>query len=93
VSAIDKNVLSAEEYKLENQNLSIYPNPAKDKISIYSDSTVEKVLVYNIFGKLVYKSSKDSKNLTVDISNFSKGIYLVKVFSGGFSKTKKIVKE
>lgn len=93
VSAIDKNVLSSEEYKLENQNLSIYPNPAKDKITIYSDSTVEKVLVYNIFGKLVYKSSKDSKNLTVDTSNFSKGIYLVKVFSGGFFKTKKIVKE
>jgi uncharacterized repeat protein (TIGR02543 family) len=93
ISAIDKNVLSAEDYLVEEQNLTIYPNPAKDKIRISSSSNVDKVLVYNIFGKLVYKSSKNSNTLTVDISNFSKGIYLVKVFSGGFSKTKKIVKE
>jgi hypothetical protein len=93
VSAVDKNVLSAEDYLLEEQNLTIYPNPAKDKIKILSNSSIDKVLVYNIFGKLVYKSSKNANNLTVDISNFSKGIYLVKVFSDGFFKTKKIVKE
>lgn len=93
VSAIDKNVLSAEKYLEEEQNLSIYPNPAKDKLNISSNNSIDKVLVYNIFGQQVYKSSENSSNLTVDISNFSRGIYLVKVFSNGFSKTKKIVKK
>jgi archaellum component FlaF (FlaF/FlaG flagellin family) len=93
VSAVDKNVLSAEDYLLEEQNLTIYPNPAKDKIRILSNSSIDKVLVYNILGKLVYESPKKTSNLSVDISNLSKGIYFIKVFSDGFSKTKKIVKE
>ena len=93
VSAVDKNVLSAEDYLSEEQNLTIYPNPAKDKIRILSNSSIDKVLVYNILGKLVYESPKKTSNLSVDISNLSKGIYFIKVFSDGFSKTKKIVKE
>jgi hypothetical protein len=93
VSAVDKNVLSAEDYLIEEQNLTIYPNPAKDKIRILSNSSIDKVLVYNILGKLVYESPKKASNLSVDISNLSKGIYFIKVFSDGFSKTKKIVKE
>jgi uncharacterized repeat protein (TIGR02543 family) len=93
VSAVDKNVLSADEYLKEIQNISIYPNPAKDKIKIFSNTTIENVLVYNVFGKLVYKSSEKLNSTTVDVSNFSSGIYFVKVFSDGFTKTKKIVKE
>lgn len=92
ISAIDKNVLSLEEYQ-ENPILSIYPNPTKDKIKISSNKSIDKVLVYNLFGKLLYKSSGKLNSITVDLGNFSKGIYLVKVFSDGFSETKKIVKE
>jgi hypothetical protein len=90
ISAVDKNVLSAEKYQEELQSLSIFPNPAKDRIKIVSTSAIDKVLVYNIFGKLVYKSPKKSNNSTVDISNLSKGIYLVKVFSDGFFKSTNI---
>lgn len=93
ISAVDKNVLSADEYQEEEQSLRIYPNPAKDKIKIFSTSTIKNVLVYNVLGKLVYKSSKNLNNSTVDISNLSKGIYFVKVFSDGSSKTKKILKK
>jgi hypothetical protein len=93
ISAIDKNVLSAEEFLKEQQTVEIYPNPTKDQINIFSDKHVDKVLVYNIFGKLVYKSPKTSTISSVDMRGFAKGIYLVKVFSDGFSTTKKIVKE
>jgi hypothetical protein len=93
ISAIDKNVLSAEEFLKEQQTVEMYPNPTKDQINIFSDKRVDKVLVYNIFGKLVYKSSKNHNSTTLDLSSFSKGIYLVKVFSEGVSTTQKIIKE
>ncbi|SDR66787.1 Listeria/Bacterioides repeat-containing protein/Por secretion system C-terminal sorting domain-containing protein [Polaribacter sp. KT25b] len=92
ISAVDKNVLSADEFIKEKQNIMVYPNPAKDKIKIFSNTTIKNVLVYNVLGKLVYKSEK-LNNSTVDLSNFSKGIYFVKVFSDGSSTTKRIVKE
>jgi uncharacterized repeat protein (TIGR02543 family) len=93
ISAVDKDVLSAEEFFKEKENIIIYPNPAKDKIKIFSNTDIQKVLVYNVFGKLVYKSSEKSSNLTVDVSNFSNGVYLVKAFSNNEIITKKIIKE
>jgi uncharacterized repeat protein (TIGR02543 family) len=93
VSAIDKNVLSAEDFILEDTSLSIYPNPAKDRIYISSNTAIDKILVYNIFGQMMYKSSKKDNSTIVDISNFAKGIYLVKVFSKNAITTKKIIKK
>ena len=92
VSAIDKNVLSADRFVVEENSLSIYPNPAKNRVYISSNTAINKVVIHNIFGQTMHKSSEDKNNTTIDISNFSNGIYLVTVFGDGFSKTKKIVK-
>lgn len=92
VSAIDKNVLSAEQFDLAENNLSIYPNPVNNRIYISSNTTITKVLVYNLFGQEVYASKEDKSLTTIDVSDFASGMYMVKVFGDGFSKTKKIVK-
>jgi uncharacterized repeat protein (TIGR02543 family) len=93
VSAIDKNVLSAEDFITAENNLNIYPNPVNDRIYISSDTTIDRVLVYNIFGQMVHTSSENKNDTIIDVSNLSEGIYLVKVFTDGYSKTKKIVKK
>ena len=93
ISAIDKNVLSIENRTTENNLVSIYPNPAKNRIYISSNTIIDEILVYNIFGKIVHKSSKSDNSITLDISDYAKGIYVVKVFTDGNSQTKKIVKK
>jgi uncharacterized repeat protein (TIGR02543 family) len=93
ISAIDKNVLSLETSTIENNRISIYPNPAKNRIYISSNTIIDEILVYNIFGKIVHKSSKSDNSLTIDISDYAKGIYVVRVFTDGNSQTKKIVKK
>ena len=92
VSAVDKNVLSAEEFVIEENNLNIYPNPAKDKIYVSSNTLIDRISVYTIFGQMVYKSLEKENKTTIDISPFAKGVYLVKVFTDGNAKTKKIIK-
>ena len=42
---------------------------------------------------MVHTSSEDKNDSIIDVSNLSEGIYLVKVFTDGYSKTKKIVKK
>lgn len=56
------------------QQLVIYPNPATDRIKITGEVT--QVDIYSVTGKLVHSSINKS---TIDVSNFSKGLYLVKV--------------
>ncbi|WP_397444459.1 lamin tail domain-containing protein [Polaribacter sp. R77954] len=93
ISAVDKNVLSAKDFIASKNSIDIYPNPVNNRIYISSNNTIDKVLVYNIFGQMLYKSSENKSDATIDVSNFAKGVYLVKVFTGENSMTKKIVKK
>lgn len=72
--------------------VNIYPNPFNNKVRIEINQPIEKVMLYNILGKQVYKSSSIQ-----DLENFSStlksGVYLLKLLtSNGESMTKKLIK-
>ncbi|MGB1207449.1 MAG: T9SS type A sorting domain-containing protein [Chitinophagales bacterium] len=81
-------------YALENQQkigISLYPNPAKNEISVYSEQFVPnmRVEMYNLAGKMVLETKNvDSK---IDVSHLQKGIYMVKVVGEKVFFTEKIV--
>ena len=53
----------------------VYPNPAKDFISINSDENVE---IFSLNGMKVYTNSNYKKDEKINLSQFEKGIYFVK---------------
>jgi len=72
------------------EKVSIFPNPAKNKISVKADFIFDSVEILDMNGKLVlcksFKAPSKSSSLTF---NLSKGIYLMKVGKGNqvaFSK-------
>ncbi len=73
----------------------LYPNPAKDLLTIIWKSaaiTEKQVEVVDLSGRVVYMTKANAStgsNLTIDISQYAKGIYLVK--AGG--RWRKFVKE
>lgn len=74
-------------------NLELHPNPTKNSFSINKD--IKDIAVYNITGKLI-KSIKGtfSKNKSFDISDLSKGIYLIKATdNSGALLNAKLIKE
>ena len=58
----------------EGSSLLIYPNPAKNTLTIDGDYT--SATIYDLFGKLVLTT--DYQN-TIDVSALSNGIYFIKV--------------
>lgn len=93
--------LSTENYNsdLENQ-ISIFPNPARDEISIKINNTssVKKMELFNLISSKITEIKNDDFNskgvLNIDISNFSKGVYFLKTqFENGNIVTKKVVKQ
>lgn len=73
--------------------LSIYPNPATDKVSIQTRNFTSNVVieVYNTLGVLVKQISPDNsnhQNIQFDISDLKPGIYLVGITNG---KNEKLV--
>lgn len=73
------------------EGLKIYPNPAKDYITIESKNVkLSSVELYNVLGSKIL-SQKTLTNNRLNVAGISKGIYMLKVNAEGASTTKKIV--
>lgn len=64
----------------EAAKLILYPNPVSNSLSIFSDTSVEKVEIYSLTGVLVKLVEANIK--TIDMSHLSNGSYIVKVSTG-----------
>lgn len=83
------SVLNISEVQVDN--ISIFPNPAKNQIQLSNiDAVSVGIRIFNVLGKQVFHQSKITKN-TIDVSSFNKGIYLVKINVDGKTKTQKLV--
>lgn len=65
-----------------------FQNPANDFVNITSNSTIDKVEIYNIVGNNVLKSTSTNR---IDISSLPKGVYLLTVYSGTKKSIKKMI--
>lgn len=76
--------------------ISVYPNPAKDKlyISSGSNSLPDSYIVYNTLGQtLLTKQVESTADLEIYTANMAKGMYLLQVTSGNESKSFRFIKE
>ena len=81
------------ELGVKNNGISVFPNPAKDFVTVVCKDAKELMIV-DYLGKVVYQSNVDSRPLTVETRQFAKGLYLVKaVFSNGNMRTEKLIVE
>lgn len=71
----------------EEENLTIYPNPATETISIDSENEGEKVFIFDSFGRIV----KQEIGKSIAIGDLTRGIYFIAVPSIT-SKTAKFIK-
>lgn len=78
------NVISNNEL----ENLS-FINPVENYLNINSQSTIDKVEIYDLVGKLVLTTLVNTNY--VDVRNLNKGFYLISVYSGDKKSIKKII--
>lgn len=64
--------------EVEN-NISIYPNPANNILNINANSNINKVEVFNMLGQNVMTVSVNDNNTSINTSNLSKGMYMLKL--------------
>lgn len=73
---------------------SVYPNPAKDVITVTSLDVLTSVEFFDINGRVVKSvSSSQINDNTINISDLSAGVYMIKLTSGKDTETKKLIVE
>jgi hypothetical protein len=79
---------------MEENQINIYPNPAKEKIFITSNSPQLKVIkIYDTSGKIVKQASFSSNNFTLLTDDLSKGFYTIMISSTHENEAIKLVIE
>jgi hypothetical protein len=59
-------------------SMSVYPNPAISELQISTDKPFDKVEIFNSVGELIFTSQENKAVLTIDVSSFSKGLYIIR---------------
>tara|TARA_B100000787_G_scaffold27094_1_gene17916 strand:- start:294 stop:2822 length:2529 start_codon:yes stop_codon:yes gene_type:complete len=82
------NSLSTNVSNNEKINFKIYPNPAKNKITITTSQQNINVTIFTITGRKIIETTAK----TINTSNFAKGCYIIEIKNEkGFSKREKLI--
>ncbi len=70
--------------------INLFPNPADAQVSIVSTKAIQRVEITDVMGKSVQSlQGNGSGSMDIQVKNFVKGIYLVKVYDNASSYTVK----
>ena len=70
--------------------IELHPNPAKGNIIITSDQQLGRLEVTDLVGRILYSTNCNSHNLSIDVTAFPSGLYLVHISN---SLVQRFVKE
>jgi hypothetical protein len=87
---------SITETQDRNLSLEIFPNPARNELSVISYLlSVQEIAIYDLVGKQVFSQPQTSnlkpQTISINIAGLSPGIYFVKVNAEKKSATEKLV--
>lgn len=82
-------VLSTKE--LNKLGVSIFPNPANTYFTIKSETNLENISLYSLTGKQMMHKMVESNEYLLDLSTFSKGLYLLSIVNSKGKLTTKLV--
>jgi hypothetical protein len=91
-----ESVIGISENSLD-KGLALYPNPADNVVNLVNktDISLEKMMIYDINGKLV--SQTDLRAMqgvkAVDVSSLASGVYMVQIIGDSASTVKRLIKE
>lgn len=87
ISKFDLNLLNTSNFT-KSSDVSVYPNPASDFISIINASKNSEILIYDLTGKLISKSilNDDGK---INIQPLKIGTYIIKINNQSLKFVKK----
>ncbi len=75
------------------QDIVLYPSPVKDELHIQSSKKIQRLVITNIAGVLVYETDSCENSITLSSSNWASGVYIVRMYQDAtVVATKKIVK-
>jgi hypothetical protein len=95
LTVVKKATLTSIDLIGEGGSVSVYPNPVTDVITISTkNKSLSSVSVFDFTGRLIAQVQVDNSQneIVLDVNDFEKGVYLIKLESQNASETIKVMK-
>ena len=76
------NVVGISENNSKENNITIFPNPSNGEINIdfyIEPDKASTIMIYDLNGKLIHEVTELSKSNSINVSQWSKGIYTIQI--------------
>ena len=94
---LDPNAIGIKEVKEESNSVKVYPNPAKDFLTIDLSEIIDKessIKIYNSLGQIIFEEKKaESEKIAITTSFLGKGIYFIQIKEKNKVCSKKVIIE
>ncbi|MCF6341375.1 MAG: T9SS type A sorting domain-containing protein [Bacteroidales bacterium] len=88
----DEVIVGIQNFEKSLAQLTLNPNPATTVVRISSSVEIRRFLLTDLYGNLLFVQSVSNKEITIDVSPFSDGLYFVRILlKNGEVATKKLV--
>ncbi len=87
--------MSVDDQRSEVKAIAIYPNPAKDFVSVKipgENTTVRKISIYNLNGQLIRNIPPDQAE-NINVSDLDAGTYVIEIRAGSLGYFEKLIKQ
>ncbi len=94
ITVVAEGTLSSKKFE-DDTTFSIAPNPSKNwlNITLPSYNSELNIEVFDVLGKRVHKGKITQMNSVISVSNWNKGVYLVRVSNDKTTQTKRFIKQ
>lgn len=72
-------------------NVKLYPNPTSGQLVIVSNELIKTIQIFDLSGKLVFKSANLYMQANLDLTHLSKGMYQIRTTTVAGTNTKKLI--
>ena len=90
--ASDDVKLSTNEFS-QTVNINVYPNPFSSILDISSNENIERIVIFDVSGKMVKSYDVNANQINLDLSALSKGFYFLKTTNNSGYKLQKLIKD
>ncbi len=95
--SVTTNCRSAQESLTQNNStlISIFPNPSSGVFNIHADNQIEntRITVTDLQGRTLINTMLLDDETTIDLSNYTQGVYLLQLHSNNVVQTYKLIKQ
>ena len=85
-------ITSLNKIELEDNSITLYPNPTNKEVNISSENIINSIEVFNSLGQKINQTNVKQNEKTLDINSFSKGVYIIGVNTDKGYIRKKLIK-